>query len=130
LNDWEVKYAKLNTIEGYMICSLMSKVTVNARDKSCIMYELEINVSKLKNTEKYEVHLFFGRVHFYFHYVFHGKYQLLAYIHNAKNVRKGLYGLCSFEEFGDYEFVDVSRVQRCVGFLKVGKCFYVIDKAN
>ncbi|CAG8515348.1 3711_t:CDS:2 [Cetraspora pellucida] len=79
----------------------MSKVAVNVHDNSCIMYELEINVSKLKNTKKYEVQQFFG-----------------------------LYGLYSFEEFGDYEFVDVSRVQRCVGFLKVEKCFYVIDKAN
>ncbi|CAG8591204.1 4690_t:CDS:2 [Gigaspora margarita] len=59
-----------------------------------------------------------------------GKYQLFAYIHNVKNVRKGLCDLYSYEEFGDYEFVDVSRIQKCIGFLRVGKCFYVIDKTN
>ncbi|CAG8748059.1 8028_t:CDS:2, partial [Gigaspora rosea] len=26
-----------------------------------------------------------------------------------------------FEEFADYEFVDVSMVRRCVGFIRVGK---------
>ncbi|CAG8836239.1 14156_t:CDS:2, partial [Cetraspora pellucida] len=130
LNDWGVKYSKLQTKDGYMISLLMSKVAANARDNSCIMYELEINISKPKNTQKYKLQQFFGRVHYYFHYVFHGRYQLLAYIHNAKNVQKGLYDLYSFEEFGDYEFVDVSRIQRCVGFLRVGKSYYVIDKTN
>ncbi|CAG8677538.1 6141_t:CDS:2, partial [Dentiscutata heterogama] len=126
LNDWGIKYAKLRTKEGYMIGSLMSKVAANARDNSCVM----VNVSKLKHTKKYELQQYFGYVHFYFYYVYDGKYQLFAYIHNAKNVRKGLYNLYSFEEFGDYEFVDVSMIQRCVGFLKVGNYFYIIDKKN
>lgn len=53
---------------------------------------------------------------------------MLAYIKNVKNARKGPYGIYCFEEFGDYEFVDVSMIRRCVGFLRVGKYFYVINK--
>ncbi|CAG8793633.1 28283_t:CDS:2, partial [Dentiscutata erythropus] len=118
LNDWGVKYAKFRTREGYMLGSLMSKVAANARDNSCVLYELEVNIAKPREAKKYELQQFFGRVQFYFYYMFRGKYQLFAYIQNAKNARKGLYGLYSFEEFGDYEFVDVSMLRRCVGFMK------------
>ncbi|CAG8682702.1 46280_t:CDS:10 [Gigaspora margarita] len=118
LNDWGVKYAKFRTREGYMIGSLMLTVAANACDNSCVLYELEVNIAKPREAKKYELQQFFE------------KYQLLAYIHNARNARKGLYGIYSFEEFGDYEFVDVSMVQKCVGFMKVGKCFYIIDKSN
>ncbi|CAG8840813.1 18665_t:CDS:2, partial [Racocetra persica] len=113
LNDWGVKYSKLRTKEGYMLGSLMSKVVANAHDNSCVMYELETNIARPKDPEKYELRKYFGCVQFYFYYVFQGKYQLLAYIHNVKNVRKGLYNLYNFEEFGEYEFVDVSTIRRC-----------------
>ncbi|CAG8482740.1 24125_t:CDS:2, partial [Gigaspora margarita] len=113
LCDWGIKYAKLRTRDGYMLSSLMSAPRVNARENSCVIYELEVNISKSKALEKYELRQFFGQVQFYFYYVFDKKYQLLAYIRNVKNVQKGLYGLYNFEEFGDYEFVDVSMIRRC-----------------
>ncbi|CAG8686113.1 15822_t:CDS:2, partial [Dentiscutata heterogama] len=130
LYDWGVKYTKLRTREGYMIGSLMSTASANARENTCVLYELEVNIAKPKNPEKYELRQFFGQVQYYFYYVFCGKYQLLAYIHNVRNVQKGSYGLCNFEEFGNYEFIDVSMIRRCVGFLKLGRHSYVIDKTN
>ncbi|CAG8511102.1 6282_t:CDS:2 [Dentiscutata erythropus] len=62
LNDWEVKYSKLRTKEGYMLGSLMSKVVANARNNSCVMYELETNIARPKDPEKYELRKYFGCV--------------------------------------------------------------------
>ncbi|RIB24553.1 hypothetical protein C2G38_2168300 [Gigaspora rosea] len=61
LNDWGVKYAKFRTREGYMIGSLMSTVAVNARDNSCVLYELEVNISKPREAKTYELWQYFGR---------------------------------------------------------------------
>ncbi|CAG8705779.1 13234_t:CDS:2, partial [Cetraspora pellucida] len=55
LNDWEVKYAKFRTREGYMLGSLMSTAAANARDNSCVLYELEVNIAKPKDAKKYEL---------------------------------------------------------------------------
>ncbi|CAG8716039.1 28593_t:CDS:2, partial [Dentiscutata erythropus] len=93
LPDWGVKYSKLRTKEGYMHGSSMTMVAANTRNNACVMYELEVNTAKSKDPERYELQQFFGQ--------------------NVKNARKGPYGIYCFEEFGDYEFVDVSMIRRC-----------------
>ncbi|CAG8818648.1 24347_t:CDS:2, partial [Dentiscutata erythropus] len=52
---------ELRTREGYMIGSLMSTASANARENTCILYELEVNIAKTKNPEKYELRQFFGQ---------------------------------------------------------------------
>ncbi|CAG8772919.1 28706_t:CDS:2, partial [Dentiscutata erythropus] len=76
---------------------------------------LNEQITESKDPKRYELQQFFGQVQYYFCYIFCGKYQLLAYIKNVKNACKGPYRIYCFEEFGDYEFVDVSMIQRCVG---------------
>ncbi|CAG8457721.1 37699_t:CDS:2, partial [Gigaspora margarita] len=128
LPNWGVKYSKLQTKEDYIHGSSMTIVAANTQNNACIMYELEINIAKSKDPKRYELQQFFGQVQYYFCYMFCGKYQLLAYIKNVKNAQKGPYGIYSFEEFGNYEFVNVSMIRRCVGFLKVEKYYHVISR--
>ncbi|CAG8521321.1 5622_t:CDS:2, partial [Scutellospora calospora] len=59
LSDWGVKYAKLRTRESYIHGSFMIIVATNTQDNAC--YELEVNVARPKDPEKYELKQFFGQ---------------------------------------------------------------------
>ena len=55
---------------------------------------------------------------------------MLAYIQWASNLHIDRYGTKTFNGFASNEFIEVKYVDRCVGFMKIGDIFYILDKEN
>ncbi|GBC03731.1 hypothetical protein RclHR1_00530006 [Rhizophagus clarus] len=52
----------------------------------------------------------------------------MAFVQWTQNVIEDEYGLKYFREFGVEQFIDVRVIDRCIGFLKCGNSFFIIDK--
>jgi hypothetical protein len=71
---------------------------------------------------------FYGRVLYYLVHEHANEKHMLAYVHNAYDVRQELYGLQTFKKFSAKEFINVSTIKRCVAFFKIGALSYVLEK--
>ncbi|CAG8612899.1 466_t:CDS:2 [Ambispora gerdemannii] len=120
------RFSRLRTKDGYMIGSLLTITGAKSRDNSCIKYELEI----ANHNGIYEMKPFYGRVLYYLVHEYTNKKYMLAYVHNAYNVRQELYGLRTFKKFSAKEFINVSTIKKCVAFFKVGSLSYVLEKSE
>jgi hypothetical protein len=73
---------------------------------------------------------FYGKVLYYLVHEYANEKHMLAYVHNAYNVRQEPYMLQTFKKFGAKEFINVSTIKKCVGFFKLGTSNYVIEKPD
>ena len=74
--------------------------------------------------------VFFGNIEYYLTYEFEGEMHMLAYIHWANQVKKDDIGLLSFLGYGSHQFIDACAIDRCVGFIKINRIYYIIDKES
>ncbi|GES76294.1 hypothetical protein GLOIN_2v1835774 [Rhizophagus clarus] len=58
---------------------------------------------------------------------FNDNTHLMAFVQWTQNVIEDEYGLKYFREFGVEQFIDVRVIDRCIGFLKCGNSFFIID---
>jgi hypothetical protein len=74
---------------------------------------------------------FFGVVHYFFTHEYHGFWSMLAYVQWVRNPEPSKHGPLKFRELGAFEIINVSAIDRCVGFLqKANNEFYIIDREN
>jgi len=72
---------------------------------------------------------FYGRVLYYLVHEYANEKYMLAYVHNAYDVRQEEpYGLRTFRKFSAKEFINVSTIKKCVAFFKIGAVSYVLEK--
>lgn len=53
---------------------------------------------------------------------------MLANVKWANEVNEDLLGTTSFVGDGSTQFIDVTAINRCVGFMKLGRKTYIVDK--
>src|SRR6266487_5540937 len=92
------------------------------------MMEVDKWASFPKREPEYVVRKFYGNIEYYLVYDFDGETHMLAYIHWTANIEKDSVGLLSFSRYSSYEFIDVFAIDYCVGFIKLGYTYYIIDK--
>ena len=80
-----------------------------------------------KNIKIYTQNIF-GNVKYYLLYEFEQEMHMLAYIQWAANVKEDNVGLLSFLEYGSHEFIDAHAIDRCIGFFKINRIYYIVDK--
>lgn len=62
---------------------------------------------------------------------FLGENRMLAYIHWANKIINGQFGTRYFQgESSKYGFIDISDIDRCVGFIALSNRTYIFDKEN
>lgn len=81
-----------------------------------------------RKTPEFIPKVFFGNVEYYLVYEFEEETHMLAYVHWADKVKEDDVGLLLFLEYGSHEFIDAYAIDRCVGFLKIGRNYYIVDK--
>ena len=72
--------------------------------------------------------VFFGNVEYYLIYEFEKETHMLAYIHWADKVNEDTEGIQLFLEYRSHEFIDAYAIDRCIGFFKINRIFYIVDK--
>ena len=53
---------------------------------------------------------------------------MLANIRWLNKVNEDMFGITSFIGNGATQFIDIIAIDRCVGFMKIGRKTYIIDK--
>ncbi len=76
----------------------------------------------------FEVKEFYGYVEYFFVHKFDNTSRIMAYLEWTNEVFEDKFGLKWFRGFGTKQFIDVCVIDRCVGFLKCGSIYYIIDK--
>jgi hypothetical protein len=72
----------------------------------------------------------YGRIEYFFVHNYFSKPYMLAYIQWAENVHINKYNVKTFQGFGNYDFVEVQYIDRCVGFMRIDNNFVIFDKEN
>jgi hypothetical protein len=74
----------------------------------------------------------FGEINFYLVQEFMGENRMLAYIHWTNKIVNDLLGIKYFQgKSSKYEFIDISDIDRCVGFITLhNNRTYIFDKEN
>ena len=71
---------------------------------------------------------FYGQVNYYLVYKFMDQKKMLANIKWTSEVSEDIIGTTSFIGNGATQFIDVTAIDRCVGFMKIGHKTCIIDK--
>ena len=69
----------------------------------------------------------FGEIKYFLLHKYGFQEFLLAYIQIPSPTKINVLGNITFTRKSAYEFIDVSTVDRCVGFIKIGNIYYIID---
>ena len=74
---------------------------------------------------------FFGEVHYFFSHQYGDHWSMLAYMQWARNPQPCGHGLLKFRDLGVFEVVNVSAINRSVGFfLMPNNEIYILDREN
>jgi len=74
---------------------------------------------------------FFGVVHYFFSHQYGDHWSMLAYMQWARNPQPSGHGLLKFRDLGAFEVINVSAIDRSVGFfLMSNNELYIIDREN
>jgi len=79
-------------------------------------------------TPEYEIRTFYAEVNYFLVYEFMGKMKMLANVVWTNPVTEDAFGTISFIGFGATQFIDVSAIDRCVGFMQLGRTIFIVDK--
>ncbi|KAF0333003.1 transposase domain-containing protein [Gigaspora margarita] len=89
---------------------------------------IDINSAYSNQPSIFRIQEFYGYIEYYFVHEFEGKQYMLAYIQWAGKIFEDNLGLQFFKNISNTEFIDISVIDRCVGFLPIGSITYIIDK--
>ena len=53
---------------------------------------------------------------------------MFAYVRKINKYEDDNYGQIYFNNFGNYQFIEVIGIDRCVGFFKIENLFYILDR--
>ena len=91
-----------------------------------------MEINKYANNRNYEsvfeTKPFYGNIKYYFAYKLNNKDCMLACINWTSLVIEDLVGIKYFHQFSGYDFIDVTTIDWCIGFIKVDNLYYIIDK--
>lgn len=72
---------------------------------------------------------FYAQVNYFLVYKFKDQEKMLANVKWTSNVNEDALGTTFFVgDDGSTQFIDVTAIDRCVGFMKLGRKTYIIDK--
>ncbi|CAB4433472.1 unnamed protein product [Rhizophagus irregularis] len=71
---------------------------------------------------------FYAQVNYFFLYRYMDQKIMLANVTWTNEVNEDSLGTTSFVGDGSTQFIDVTAINRCVGFMKLGRKTYIIDK--
>ena len=73
----------------------------------------------------------FGEIIFYFVHKLSDKNRMLAYIHWTNKIVNDQLGVKYFQgKSSKYGFINISDIDRCVGFITLNNRTYIFDKEN
>ncbi|CAB5189613.1 unnamed protein product [Rhizophagus irregularis] len=134
ITDSIQKYGKFRTKYGLIINSKLSNRKGDvARKNFCIAVKLLVD----KNAHRpnapiiLEEREFFGEVQYFFSHQYNGCWSMLAYVQWVRNPRPSGHGPLKFRDLGAFEVINISAIDRNVGFLKMpNNELYIIDREN
>ena len=59
---------------------------------------------------------------------YNGSDRMFAYVKKINKYEEDNYGQIYFNNFGNYQFIEVIGIDRCVGFFKIENLFYILDR--
>jgi len=71
---------------------------------------------------------YYGQINYYLVYEFMGQKKMLANIKWTNKVSEDMFGTISFMGYGATQFIDITTIDRCVGFMEIRHKTYIIDK--
>ncbi|GBB87489.1 hypothetical protein RclHR1_13980007 [Rhizophagus clarus] len=117
------KYMKYNHIrikDGHYVCSSWIKRDNKiSRNNYCVV----VIISEDKEL--------FGEIIFYLVHKHLGKNRMLAYIYWSNKIVNDQLGIKYFQgKSSKYGFIDISDINRCVGFIELNNKTYILDKES
>jgi hypothetical protein len=74
---------------------------------------------------------FFGEVQYFFSHQYNGCWSMLAYVQWVRNPQPSKHGPLKFRDLGSFGIIDVSAIDRNVGFFRMpNNESYIIDQEN
>lgn len=73
---------------------------------------------------------FYAQVNYFFVYKFMSQERMVANVTWTNKVNEDALGTVFFTGDGSTQFIDVTAIDRCVGFMKLGRKTYIIDKES
>ncbi|CAG8721415.1 22237_t:CDS:1 [Gigaspora margarita] len=89
---------------------------------------IDINSAYPNQPSIFRIQEFYRYIEYYFVHEFEGKQYMLAYIQWARKIFEDNLGLQFFKNISNTEFIDVSVIDYCIGFLPIRSITYIIDK--
>lgn len=89
--------------------------------------EIDIYANNRKRAPVFETKSFYGNIKYYIAYKFNNEDCMLACINWTTPVMEDSVGLKYFQQFSGYDFIDVTTIDHCVGFIKVDNLYYIVD---
>ena len=99
-------------------------------------FKLIINTNNMEKKSCFQVIInedkeLFGEIVFYLVHKFLDENRMLAYIHWTNKIVNDQLGVKYFQgKSSKYGFIDISDIDRCVGFIKINNRIYIFDKEN
>ncbi|CAG8496275.1 7507_t:CDS:2 [Cetraspora pellucida] len=128
------KYGKLQTKRGLIINSRLSNRKGDVMHKNfCIAAKLLVdrNAHHKNAPVILEMREFFGEVCYFFSHQYDDQWSMLAYVQWVRNPHISKHGLSKFRDLGSFEIINISAIDRNVGFLKLSNNeTYIVDKEN
>jgi hypothetical protein len=79
-------------------------------------------------TPEFIVKTFYAQVNYFLVYKYKDQEKMLANVKWTSEVNEDALGTIFFVGDGSTQFIDVTTIDRCVGFMKLGRKTYIIDK--
>jgi hypothetical protein len=80
-------------------------------------------------TPEFITKTFYAQVNYFFVYKYKDQEKMLANVKWTNNVNEDALGITFFVgDEGSTQFIDVTAIDRCVGFMRLGRKTYIIDK--
>jgi hypothetical protein len=79
-------------------------------------------------TPEFITRSFYAQVNYFLVYKYMDRKIMLANVKWANEVNEDSLGTTSFVGDGSTQFIDVTAINRCVGFMKLGRKTYIVDK--
>jgi hypothetical protein len=70
----------------------------------------------------------YGEVEYFIMHKHNGSDRMFAYVRKINKYEDDNYGQIYFNNFGNYQFIEVIGIDRCVGFFKIENLFYILDR--
>ncbi|UZO03187.1 uncharacterized protein OCT59_023596 [Rhizophagus irregularis] len=133
INNYGMQYGRLRTLDGHYISShWIKKKNKITRNNYCVQIRRTIDkVSHRPNAlPQLMIVDIYGIVDYFFVHKFNDKIYMRAYVQLTSKIIDDEYECKYFTQFKSKEFIDVKCVDHCIGFAKIDKKYFIIDKEN